>query len=175
MRPGCRDGGLSRDTADAGGAVRHWLEAGGDRRLLVFDGAEDLAALQPFLPAYGAARVLITAGRPVLASPGISVPVDVATPEEAAAFLAGPTGLTDGEGAAAVAAELGHLPLALTQAATVIAALHLTYPAYLERLRNVPAGEDPARPRTRLRRIRPAPCGRYRWPWTQPGPPTLPG
>jgi tetratricopeptide (TPR) repeat protein len=141
---GLPDGGLSRDTADAGWAVRHWLEAGGDRRLLVFDGAEDLAALQPFLPAYGAARVLITAGRPVLASLGTSFPVDVATPEEAAAFLAGPAGLTDGEGAAAVAAELGHLPLALTQAAAVIAALHLTYPAYLERLRNVLAGEDPA-------------------------------
>jgi hypothetical protein len=141
---GLPDGGLSRDTADAGWAVRRWLEADGDRRLLVFDGAEDLAALEPFLPAYGAARVLITVGRPVLVSVGTSFPVDVATPEEAAAFLAGRTGLTDGEGTAAVAAELGHLPLALTQAAAVIAALHLTYPAYLERLRQVPAGEDPA-------------------------------
>jgi tetratricopeptide (TPR) repeat protein len=145
---GLPDGGLSRDTAGAGWAVRHWLETDGDRRLLVFDGAEDLAALQPFVPAYGAARVLITAGRPVLASLGTSLPVGVATPEEAAAFLAGRTGPADGDGdgdgAAAVAAELGHLPLALTQAAAVIATLHLKYPAYLEHLRNVPAGEDPA-------------------------------
>ena len=34
-----------------------------------------------------------------------------------------------------MAAELGYLPLALTQAAAVIAALRLKYPAYLERLR----------------------------------------
>jgi tetratricopeptide (TPR) repeat protein len=136
--------GLSHDAADAGWAVRHWLESDGDRRLLVFDGAEDLAALQPFLPAYGAARILITASRPVLASLGTPLPVDVATPQEAAAFLAGRTGLTDGDGAAAVAVELGHLPLALTQAATVMAALHLKYPAYLERLQNGRAGEDQA-------------------------------
>lgn len=142
---GLPDGGLSRDTADAGWAVRHWLESDGDRCLLVFDDAEDLAALQPFLPAYGAARVLITAGRPVLASLGTPFPVDVAPPEEAAAFLAGRTGLTDSEGAAAVAAELGHLPLALTLAAAVMAALRLKYPAYLEHLRNAPAGEAPAR------------------------------
>ena len=55
----------------------------------MFDGAEDLAALQPFLPAYGAARVLITAARPALAALGTAIPVDVATPAEAAAFLAG--------------------------------------------------------------------------------------
>ncbi len=141
---GLSNGGPSRDTADAGWTVRHWLESDGDRCLLVFDDAEDLAALQPFLPAHGAARVLITASRPVLTSLGTPFPVDVATPEAAAAFLASRTGLTDSEGAAAVAAELGHLPLALTLAAAVIAALRLKYPAYLEHLRNVPAGENPA-------------------------------
>lgn len=35
--------------------------------------------------------------------------------------------------------ELGHLPLALSQAAAVIAARHLTYPVYLARLRSYPA------------------------------------
>ena len=47
----------------------------------------------------------------------------------------------DDEGAAAVAAELGHLPLALAQAAAVIAGQHLGYGAYLERLRAVPVQE----------------------------------
>ena len=37
-----------------------------------------------------------------------------------------------------LAGELGFLPLALAQAAAVIAAQHLDYPAYLARLRTVP-------------------------------------
>ena len=38
-----------------------------------------------------------------------------------------------------LAIELGYLPLALAQAAAVIAARHLTYPVYLDRLRAYPA------------------------------------
>ena len=41
-------------------------------------------------------------------------------------------------GARKLAAELGFLPLALAQAAAVIAARHLDYPAYLAGLRAVP-------------------------------------
>ena len=48
-----------------------------------------------------------------------------------------PAGLTDA-GARQLAGELGFLPLALAQAAAVIAAQHLDYPAYLARLRAVP-------------------------------------
>ena len=44
----------------------------------------------------------------------------------------------DDGGAREVAAELGFLPLALAQAAAVIAAQHLDYAAYLARLRAVP-------------------------------------
>ena len=48
-------------------------------------------------------------------------------------------------GARQLAEELGFLPLALAQAAAVIAAQHLDYPAYLARLRAVPvAGPSPA-------------------------------
>ena len=54
------------------------------------------------------------------------------------AFLARRTGRSDQAGARQLAAELGFLPLALAQAAAVIAAQHLDYRTYLTRLRAVP-------------------------------------
>jgi tetratricopeptide (TPR) repeat protein len=127
--------GAGRDAADAGLLVRHRLETDGDGCLLVFDNASDPDVLRPFVPAVGAARVLITSNLQSVADLGASVPVDVFTAEEAVAFLAGLTGLPDADGAAAVAAELGYLPLALAQAAGVIAGQHLAYETYLNRLR----------------------------------------
>ena len=132
---GLRDNGSWRDMADAGRAVRDRLEADGDRCLIVFDNASDPDALRPFVPATGAARVLITSNARSMADLGSSVTVDVFTSEQAQAFLAGRTGLADDSGAATVAAEVGYLPLALAQAAAAIAAEHLTYETYLERLR----------------------------------------
>ena len=67
--------------------------------------------------------------------------VDVFTQAEAVTFLAARTGQADAAGAAELAEELGCLPLALAQAAAVIAAQHLPYAAYLERLRRLPVGE----------------------------------
>ena len=134
-------GGSRPGAAHAGQAVRHWLEADGSRRLLVFDGVEDPALLRPFVPAAGAARVLITVAREPIAELGTSVPVDVFSAEEALALLDGRTGLTDEAGASAVAAELGHLPLALDQAAAVIAGQHLGYAAYLAKLRALPTAD----------------------------------
>jgi tetratricopeptide (TPR) repeat protein len=69
------------------------------------------------------------------------VPVDVFSEPEALALLTERTGLADPEGARAVAAELGYLPLALAQAAAVIADQHLGYDTYLERLRSIPVDE----------------------------------
>jgi tetratricopeptide (TPR) repeat protein len=132
---GILDTGSRWGAADAGQAVRSWLEADGSRCLLVFDDAEDPALLRPFVPAAGAARILITTAREPVAELGINVPVDVFSAEEALAFLAGRTGLADEAGAAAVAAELGYLPLALDQAAALIAGQHLEYAAYLAKLR----------------------------------------
>ncbi len=43
------------DGEAAGRAVRHWLETGGERCLLVFDNATDPAVLRPFIPAAGGA------------------------------------------------------------------------------------------------------------------------
>jgi tetratricopeptide (TPR) repeat protein len=132
------DGGSRPGLAEAGYALRRWLEADGSRCLLVFDDAQDLGLLQPFVPSVGAARVLITVAREPALELGTSVPVDVFSAEEARALLDGRTGLADEAGASAVAAELGHLPLALDQAAAVIAGQHLAYTAYLAKLRALP-------------------------------------
>ena len=137
-------------------AVRHWLEADGNRCLLVFDDAEDLGLLQPFVPATGAARVLITTAQEPVTELGTGVPVDVFSAEEALALLDGRTGLADEAGASAVAAELGHLPLALDQAAAVIAGQHLGYAAYLAKLRALPLADYLATGGGRGRRAVPA-------------------
>jgi Tetratricopeptide repeat len=136
------DGGSWPGTADAGQVLRHWLEADGNRCLLVFDDAEDLSLLQPFVPATGAARVLITAAREPMTKFGTRVPVDVFSAEEVLALLDGRTGLSDEAGASAVATELGNLPLALDQAAAMIAGQHLSYAAYLAKLQALPVEDD---------------------------------
>jgi hypothetical protein len=136
------EGGTRRDSSDPGQLLRRRLEADGDRCLLVFDDARDPDLLQPFVPAYGAARVLITGPARSSAIQGISVPVDVFSRKEADAFLTARTGRVDPEGAGALAAELGHEPLALAQAASVIFQQSLGYRAYLEQLRAVPVDES---------------------------------
>jgi hypothetical protein len=107
----------------------------------VFDNATNPEVLQPFIPATGAARIIITSNQQSMAYLGASVPVDVFSEQEALAFLASRTGQADATGARALAAELGFLPLALAQAAAVIAGQHLTYGSYLDRLRRLPAGD----------------------------------
>ena len=133
--------GIGGDVAAAGRAVRRRLEADGDRCLLVFDNAIDAEVVQPYVPVAGAARVIITSNQQPVAHLGASVPVEVFTGEEALAFLAERTGQADPGGARVLAAEVGCLPLALAQAAAVIASQHLPYATYVDRLRRLPLTE----------------------------------
>ena len=139
---GLSDGGFGRGATDPGSLVRRWLEADGENCLLAFDGVGDLETLRPFVPSSGAARVLITGPREPAPGLGAVVPVEVFTSQEALALLDGRTGLADEAGAAAVAAELGHLPLALDQVAAVMAGQHMDYGAYLRRFRARLAEEE---------------------------------
>ncbi|QYC41679.1 Tetratricopeptide repeat protein [Nonomuraea coxensis DSM 45129] len=129
------------DAATAARRAKAWLAATSRPALLVFDNATDVNALRAWCPATGATRVVITTRNRAFARAYAPLEVEVFTSEQAEAFLQRRTGLTDPDGAAALARELGHLPLALAQAATVIVRLRLDHAGYLELLRGFPVGD----------------------------------
>ena len=131
-------------------AVRQHLEVSGENCLVVFNNVVDLQAIGRFLPAAGRSQVIITSNQTEAAGYGTAVAVEVFTPEEALSFLARRVGDHDAGGAAKLATELGYLPLALAQAAAVIATQRLSYQTYLTRLRAVHVQQF-------LKRVRPDP------------------
>jgi tetratricopeptide (TPR) repeat protein len=97
--------------------MSRWFERH-DRWLLIFDNAPDLGQIRTYLPD-GPGHVLITSREQVWRQAAAVIEIDVWRPEESVAFLRKRLSLTDADepAAAAVAQMLGHLPLALEQAA----------------------------------------------------------
>src|SRR3954447_8540414 len=98
-------------------AIRARLERT-PRWLLVFDNATDPASLDPYLPRLGTGHVLVTSRRQDWGEAAGTLELDVLPEAEAVALLLGdaPADEAAREQAVALAAELGHLPLALAQA-----------------------------------------------------------
>jgi tetratricopeptide (TPR) repeat protein len=115
-------------------AVRAWLE-GHDGWLLIFDNAPEPAAVTPYLPRHGGGQVLITSRYLGWGGTARSVTVPTLPRDEAVGFLQARTQQADAEAAAALAAELGDLPIALAQAAGYIDATGITLAGYLSRWR----------------------------------------
>ena len=126
------------DSLESARRLRAYLQARAGEGLLVLDNATDPDGLRPFLPATGGTQVVVTTTDRAFAALGQPVDVSAFTRPQSAGYLRERTGLADEDGADAVAQQLGDLPLGLAQAAATIGRQHLTYPAYLERLRQVP-------------------------------------
>jgi hypothetical protein len=126
------------DSGKSAQRLREHLETRPGAALLVFDNAVDPDVLLEFLPAAGDTRVVITSTDRGFTELGREVDVAAFSRAESVAYLRGRTDVDDEVGAAAVAAELGDLPVALAQAAATIGGQRLTYPQYLQRLARVP-------------------------------------
>jgi len=111
-------------------AVRGWLQRN-PGWLLVFDNAESREAVRDYVPAGGA--VLITSRATVWGGLAQRIKVREMEPGEAVAFLVQRTGDPDAVAAAALAEDLGRLPLALEQAAAYIEETGTTLASYRER------------------------------------------
>ena len=126
------------DSLESARRLREHLQTRPGEGLVVFDNATDPDGLRPFLPATGTIQIVVTSTDQAFVEFGEAVEVAAFTRQESLAYLRARTELDDQIGANAVAAELGDLPLGVAQAAATIRRQHLTYPTYLQRLREVP-------------------------------------
>ena len=139
------------------GAVRTAVLADMHQRgrwLLVFDNAENPADVRPWLPG-GSGHVLITSRERVWTEIGTPVEVDVLARAESVAILRDRVAGLGAADADRLAAQLGDLPLAVTQAAGFIAETGTPAAEYLDLLRTQ-AGKL-------LTRRHPGPPTRGRW------------
>ncbi|MGO9506380.1 MAG: tetratricopeptide repeat protein [Mycobacterium sp.] len=125
------------DSLNSAKRLREHLETRADASLVVFDNATDPDGLVEFLPAAGPTRVVITSTDRAFTELGREVNVAVFSRAESVDYLSQRTDIDDPIGAAAVAEQLGDLPVALAQAAATIRGQQLTYQRYLQRLGSV--------------------------------------
>ncbi|WP_283136703.1 tetratricopeptide repeat protein [Rhizohabitans arisaemae] len=141
-RLGLRD--ADDDAATAARKAKAWLSArstDGLPGLVVFDNAAQVTPVAAWCPATGSVRVLITSRNREFRQRYAAVEVTVFTPEQAIALLVGQPGLDDPASARDLAHDLGHLPLALAQAAALIARRGLTFAAYRRLLAAFPLAD----------------------------------
>jgi len=127
--------GLAAETDPVITAVSRLLGALRDRQrwLLIYDNAEDPAGLAPFLPA-GGGHVVITSRNPGWDELAVPLAVDVFDRDESIRMLRSRVpGLSEGDGER-VAAVLGDLPLAVSQAGAYLAETGMAVEQYLRLL-----------------------------------------
>jgi hypothetical protein len=120
-------------------AVMERLCHEGEGILLIYDNAIDAAALKPYLPRGGAAKVLVTSNAP--AWRGVAEPVEIRLwPKEIGAdYFIARTGREAERAAAEVLSEaLGGLPLAHEQAAAYCERLDISFADYRKRFEAAP-------------------------------------
>ncbi|MBP6997505.1 MAG: tetratricopeptide repeat protein, partial [Phycicoccus sp.] len=113
-----------------------WLSGTGPHsRLLVLDNVEDSEDLTGLVPRGPGMRVIVTSTEAL----GLGTVIDVGMfdTDQAVQVLLTRTGLTDRAGAEAVAMDLGHLPLAITQAGAAIELLGYSFEEYRTALRQL--------------------------------------
>lgn len=107
----------------------------------MIDNATDADQVRRFVPSVGCTAVIVTSTDHALVQLGTAVDLSVFERQQSLTYLHARTGLDNREGADRVAEELGDLPLALAQAASVIALHRISYPDYLARLRCMPVAD----------------------------------
>lgn len=110
---------LSLGDKEAPHRVLRWLEEQG-RFLLIFDNVNQYQDIEGYLPHAGKGHVLLTSRNPAWGDIAKVLRVRVFEPAESLLFLFRRTQQKDEKTAALLADELGHLPLALAQAAAYI-------------------------------------------------------
>jgi len=100
--------------------------------LLIFDNAEVPDSIRSYLPSSTTGHIIITSRSKNWSQIGQVLDVPTFDPKESAKYLLGRTGQKDGKSAEALADELGHLPLALAQAAAFISETGMSLAEYLK-------------------------------------------
>ncbi|MGH3868866.1 MAG: FxSxx-COOH system tetratricopeptide repeat protein, partial [Pseudonocardiaceae bacterium] len=128
--------GLAGATDPVASAVARLLGAlrERDRWLLIYDNAEDPAALAPYLATGGGGQVLITSRNPAWHDLATPLGVDVFDRSESLTLLRRVPRLATAD-AARIADALGDLPLALSQAAAYLAETGIPIDGYLSLLK----------------------------------------